>query len=1533
MNKKIIKTNIIIIAIVILILMGCFAIRTLSSSFTAANCPYNIKFTQVAYGGDSKAETVLAIDTDGHLWTWGRDWTSYMSASPISTVPLQVTNNNRFKQVSGSYALDVNGNVWEISKTTLTQRSSGISFKKISANNSAEDNYCLAIDNSNNLYSYGTNNNGQLGNGNTTDKNGGRQANHTSFIKVKTGIKDVSAAGTHALAIDTSNNLYAWGSCVLGEIGNGSQTGNDVQNLYDITGSTITYSTPTQSIPLKIKSGISKISASNHISFAIDTSGNLWSWGWQKNGSLGNGGASNATNGSNLVQTTPLKIASNMAEVAAGDRGALAIDKNGNLWAWGYNYKGELGIGNNTQQSTPVKVNTENTVTQIAMSNGNSMYIDSEGDLWTVGSNYYGQLGNGKTSAANEWTGEFIQITANPTYKITLNTNGGTINSGEVSSYKLGEGAILPTNVTKTGYTFEGWYTNSNFSGSRVTSIGITETGDKTYYAKWTANTYTVTLNKNGGTINSGNITSYTYGRGATLPTNVTKTGYTFGGWYTNSNFSGSRVTSIGATETGNKTYYAKWTANTYTVTLNKNGGTINSGDVTSYTYGIGVTLPTSVTKEGHTFGGWYNNSSCTGIAVTSISSTETGNKTYWAKWDIIGYTVTFKDADKVVKTQEVSHGGAATAPVLTKEGYVLRWDKEYTNITSDITVNAIWLKDTDKDGIPDIEDPETLVNYKVEHYKQNVTLNGYENPEIETKQGNLGTTANASQKTYEGFTLVTTTETITSGIVTDDGSLTLKLYYNRNKYTVTLNSNGGTINDQNYITEYVYGIGVTLPTNVTKEGYTFGGWYDNAELTGSAISQITANDLNNKTYWAKWNIIGHTVIFKDGDKVVKTQEVNHGEAATAPVLTKEGYVLRWDKEYTNITSDITVNAIWLKDTDKDGIPDIEDPETLVNYKVEHYKQNVTLNGYENPEIETKQGNLGTTANASQKTYEGFTLVTTTETITSGIVTDDGSLTLKLYYNRNKYTVTLNSNGGTINDQNYITEYVYGIGVTLPTNVTKEGYTFGGWYDNAELTGSAISQITANDLNDKTYYANWIANGNTAYKVLHYKQGENGYQLAQTENLTAVTGATATAVPKIYEGYIENTSHEERVVSGTVVADGSLELKLYYDILKYEVIFKDGENVLDTQTIAYGGAAIAPVLTKEGYVLRWDKEYSDVKSNLTINAIWLRDTDKDGIPDIEDTETLVEYIVKHYKQQGETNTYELAEEEKLQGQLGSIVNAIPKTYVGYAENTTAEERRPSGTITSDEKLELILLYYRLKYTVTFKDGDEIISAIEVQHGETVTPPTLTKPGYTLSWDKALDNITEEQTITAIWTKIPEKQREYKVEHYVETKDGGYVLKETERQIGNIGDIVIGKEKVYEEYMLDETNESTVKTGKIEENQELVLKLYYKYKRFTIIFKDEEKEVGRQEVIYGGTAKPPILTKPGYILSWDKSLDKITGEQTIIAVWTKDPNYKDPNQGKEERPSILPQTGEETVTLGAIMVLLGISVISFIKYKF
>ena len=152
------------------------------------------------------------------------------------------------------------------------------------------------------------------------------------------------------------------------------------------------------------------------------------------------------------------------------------------------------------------------------------------------------------------------------TYTVKLDANGGTIASGQdVTSYTYGTGAALPTadDMTYTGHTFKGWYDNEGLTGDPVMTIGDTETGNKAYWAKWEANAYTVTLNTNGGTINSGNVTEYTYGTGATLPTadDMTYTGHIFKGWYTNKGLTGTPVTAIGDTETGNKEYWAKWEA------------------------------------------------------------------------------------------------------------------------------------------------------------------------------------------------------------------------------------------------------------------------------------------------------------------------------------------------------------------------------------------------------------------------------------------------------------------------------------------------------------------------------------------------------------------------------------------------------------------------------------------------------------------------------------------------------------------------------------------------------------------------------------------------------------------------------------------------------------------------------------------------------------------------------------------------------------------------------------------------------------
>ena len=145
-----------------------------------------------------------------------------------------------------------------------------------------------------------------------------------------------------------------------------------------------------------------------------------------------------------------------------------------------------------------------------------------------------------------------------------------------------------------------------------------------------------------------------------------------------------------------------QWTAPTYTVTLNAGNGTINSGNVTGYTYGVGATLPTAgdMTYTGYTFKGWYDNENLTGDPVTAIGGTETGNKEYWAKWEINQYTITVKPENgKADITITQNYGTQITAPTLTREGYQFNgWDKAFpaTMPAEDMTVTAQW-KDSEK--------------------------------------------------------------------------------------------------------------------------------------------------------------------------------------------------------------------------------------------------------------------------------------------------------------------------------------------------------------------------------------------------------------------------------------------------------------------------------------------------------------------------------------------------------------------------------------------------------------------------------------------------------------------------------------------------------------------------------------------------------------------------------------------------------------------------------------------------------------------
>ena len=192
---------------------------------------------------------------------------------------------------------------------------------------------------------------------------------------------------------------------------------------------------------------------------------------------------------------------------------------------------------------------------------------------------------------------------------VTLDLDGGTLGGSSEDIQIIVKTGSEFTAPASDGMTRPDGNTGSYFmwlgSNGKLYAPGASVPADVTELTvQWTAPTYAVTLNTNGGTIADGkDVTGYTYGVGATLPTDVTRTGYTFKGWYDNENLTGSPVTAIGGAETGNKEYWAKWEINQYTITFDTNGGS----EIAPITqdYGTEITAPDNPTRKGYTFKGW----------------------------------------------------------------------------------------------------------------------------------------------------------------------------------------------------------------------------------------------------------------------------------------------------------------------------------------------------------------------------------------------------------------------------------------------------------------------------------------------------------------------------------------------------------------------------------------------------------------------------------------------------------------------------------------------------------------------------------------------------------------------------------------------------------------------------------------------------------------------------------------------------------------------------------------------------------------
>jgi len=272
-------------------------------------------------------------------------------------------------------------------------------------------------------------------------------------------------------------------------------------------------------------------------------------------------------------------------------------------------------------------------------------------------------------------------------YTITLDREGASTGSVSVTMTYNSSSHTAITAPTKTGYNFGGWYSGDNGTGSQVMNAsgvlqanvdGYTGAGGvwtrtttpTTLYAKWIAKEYTITLDREGASTGAESVTA-TYDAGTlSVWSAPSKTGYTFGGYWSGDNGTGTLVISttgvlqnsvtISAVawtdgsghwvKDGGATVYAKWTANVYNITYKDQGNVAYSGNATAgvptgapttHTYGSATALVNGV-KDGYRFDGWFNDESCTVSAGSSIGATaKTADFTLYAKWTQV-YTVTW---------------------------------------------------------------------------------------------------------------------------------------------------------------------------------------------------------------------------------------------------------------------------------------------------------------------------------------------------------------------------------------------------------------------------------------------------------------------------------------------------------------------------------------------------------------------------------------------------------------------------------------------------------------------------------------------------------------------------------------------------------------------------------------------------------------------------------------------------------------------------------------------------------------------------
>ena len=427
-------------------------------------------------------------------------------------------------------------------------------------------------------------------------------------------------------------------------------------------------------------------------------------------------------------------------------------------------------------------------------------------------------------------TGEIeLTFAPKPTYTVTFNDG---VNEPTTQTVTDGEKVTKPADPTRTGHTFAGWFAEG---AETAYDFDAAVTGNLTLTARWTANTYTVTFNANGGTVatESKDVTfGAAYGE---LPT-PTRTGYDFAGWQDKS---GNKVTDSTVFSTADDvTLTAQWTAKTFNVTFDAGEG-VSDPAAQTVTYGTAYGQLPTVSRDGYTFAGWYDGEE----QVTAATVFDgTADVTLTARWTANTYTVTLDANGGTVDpaSMTVTFGEAfGTLPTPTRDGYAFAgWFLGEDSVSSTTTYTTVG-------------DVELVAHWTANAYSVKLDANGGAvNPEVitVTYDAAYGTlpeptrTGYTFQGWFDGQTEVTS-ETIFKG---GDG-VTLTAQWTANTYEVTFQMPDGTTQT----IEVTYGEPFGELPAPTRDGYEFLGWFD---ADGNKVTAETVFDgTEDLTLEAKW--------------------------------------------------------------------------------------------------------------------------------------------------------------------------------------------------------------------------------------------------------------------------------------------------------------------------------------------------------------------------------------------------------------------------------------------------------------------------------------------------------------------------------------------------------------------------------------------------------------------------------------------------------------------------------------------------------